>query len=157
MRLLTRHGAEVGAWMGERMGVRFVPPFEAIGITDDNGSLIGGWLLNGWNHANADLTIYGPGALTRRTIRACYAHLFLDLKATRVTARTRRDNQTMRDLLPRLGFQFESLARRYYGPNRRHDAFVYALFPDNAKNWLSPPTLDVGNRRFTDTIPLGQV
>lgn len=137
MQLLTRHDAEVGQWLGERLGVAIVPPFGAIGVTDDAGALLGGWVISGYNKFNADLTIYGPKAITRRTIRACYAHLFLDLKVTRVTARTRRDNETMRDLLPRLGFQFECVARRYYGPNKRHDAFVFALFPDNAKKWLT--------------------
>jgi RimJ/RimL family protein N-acetyltransferase len=137
MRLLTEHDAEVGKWLGDQMGVRFVEPFGAIGVLDDDGTLVGGWVLNSFNGYNGDLTIYGPGFMTRRTIRACFAHLFVDLKLTRVTARVRRDNIKHRETLPRIGFKLECVARRYYGPFKRDDAFVFVLFPDGAKRWLS--------------------
>lgn len=136
MRLLTRHDAEVGAWIGEKLGQAIVKPFGAIGITDDDGSLIAGWCVTGLNDFNADLTVYAPGCLTRRTLRACFAHLFIDLGVIRVTAMTRRDNEAMRIVLPRIGFQFEGLRRRYYGPNKRHDAFCYGIFRDQAERWL---------------------
>lgn len=115
-----------------------VPPFSAIGIARDH-LLVGGWLLNGFNGFNGDLTIYAPGAMSRRTIRACYAHLFNDHGLTRVSASTRRDNKTMRDLMPRLGFRFEALRRRYYGPFRRDDAFTFVLFRDAAMKWMGHP------------------
>ena len=136
MRLLTGHDREVGDWMGREMGCEFVEPFGAIGVIDERGCLAGGWVVNGYNGSNGDLTIYGPGFLNRRTIRACFAHLFLDLALTRVTARVRRDNERHRQVLPRLGFRLECVARRYYGPLKRDDAFVFVLFPHDAGRWL---------------------
>lgn len=135
--LLTGHDDAVATWIGDRLQQTIVPPYGAIGVLDDTGTLRGGWVVNGYNGFNADLTIYAPGVMTRRTIGACYAHLFVDLGVLRVTASTRRDNQTMRDLAPRLGFTFECVRRRYYGPHRRDDAFTYVLFHDNAKKWLN--------------------
>lgn len=136
MRLLVGHDAAVGAWLGERLGHAIVPPFAAVGVLSD-GILAAGWCLNGFNGFNGDLTVYAPGMLTRSTIRACYAHLFLDHGLIRVTGRTRRDNTVMRDLFPRLGFQMEATARRYYGPHRKDDAFVFVLFARDAQKWLN--------------------
>jgi RimJ/RimL family protein N-acetyltransferase len=157
MRLLVGCDAEVGRWIGSCLGQEIVPPFGAIGILNDAGELVGGWVVGGYNGFNADLTIYAPGAMTRRTIRACYAHLFVDLGCIRVTASTRRDNKTMRDLITRLGFKFECVQRRYYGPLKRDDAFVYALFPDQARKWLPLPALDVRNSGTTNTISARQI
>lgn len=136
MQLLVGHDDAVASWMGEQLSETFVPPFGAIGVLDEQGTLRGGWLVNGYNGFNADLTIYGPRMLNRSAIRACYSHLFGDLKVLRTTAFTRRDNAIMRNLLPRLGFVFEGLRRRYYGPHRRDDAFTYALFRDTAMKWI---------------------
>lgn len=136
MDLLVGHDATVGKWMGDQMGCEFVQPFGAVGVLADDGTLCGGWVLNGYNGFNADLTICGPGFVNRRTIAACYAHLFIDLKLTRATAHVRRDNAKHRNTLPRLGFKFECVQRRYYGPRKRDDAFVFALFPDQAERWL---------------------
>jgi hypothetical protein len=137
--LLTGHDEAVGAWIGNKLGQTIVPPFAAVGVLKD-GHLAGGWVLNGFNSFNGDLTIFAPGVLTRRTIGACYAHLFIDHGLIRVTGRTRRDNATMRALFPRLGFQMESVARRYYGPHRKDDAFVFVLFARDAQKWISPMT-----------------
>lgn len=127
--------ADVGAWIAAQLGQHIAPPFAAIGIGRGH-EIIGGWLLNGFNGFNGNLTIYGPGAISRRSIRACYSHLFIDHGLLRVTASTRRDNQIMRDLMPKFGFRFEAVQRRYYGPRRRDDAFTFALFRADALKWI---------------------
>lgn len=136
MDLLIGHDETVARWLGDRLGVTFVAPFAAIGVIDGEGRLCAGWLVNGYNGSNGDLTVYAPGLMTRRTIRACYTHLFIDLQLTRATSRVRRDNAVQRKNLPRIGFSLECVARRYYGPRKRDDAFVFVLFSGDAARWL---------------------
>lgn len=135
-RLIFGHDAEVAAWVSEKVGYLISPPFVAIGATKDGQSLCGGAVFNNWNGANIEITLASDSALTRGTIRGVYDYVFNQSKATRVTAHTRRSNKAMRELFPRLGFTFESVAKRFYGPRKADDAFVYALFPDNARKWL---------------------
>lgn len=114
----------------------WMPPFSAIGILNNDGRLSGGWLINDYNGFNAELTVYAPGCFVRRTIRACLANAFIDHKLLRLSASTRRDNARMRKILPRIGFEFEGLRRRYYGSRKRDDAFTYVLFRDKASRWI---------------------
>ena len=136
MQLVTGQDEFIAGWIGSHLDMEISPPFSAIGILDGNGTLRAGWLINNYNGHNADISVYAPGMLNRRAIGSCYANLFIDHRLTRATALTRRNNQVMRDLMPRLGFQFEGLKRRYFGPSRKDDAFSFVLFRDNAEKWI---------------------
>ena len=140
--MLVWHGYEdwIGPWMGHALGTEFHPPFVTIGFSHDGETLAGGALFNGWNGANMDITIAGPGCMTRQAIETVYRYVFDQARAERMTARTARNNARMKKLLPRLGFKFESIARHWYGPD--DDAIVYALFRDPAMRWLQRRTED---------------
>jgi hypothetical protein len=56
--------------------------------------------------------------------------------ARRLAATTRRSNKSMQRLLPRLGFEFEGVARRFFGPRRGDDGLRFVLFPEQAGKWL---------------------
>jgi hypothetical protein len=126
----------VAGWVSEKIGAVIAPPYVAIGASKDGGkTLCGGAVFNDWNNYNIEITLASDDCLTQGTIRGIYHYLFEQSKAGRVTAHTRRSNKAMRDMLPRFGFEFESIAKRYYGPNKADDAFVFVLFPENARKF----------------------
>lgn len=129
----------VAGWVSERIGALISKPYVAIGATKDGKALCGGAVFNNWNGHNIEISLASEGCLTRGTIRAVYHYLFEQSKAGRVTAHTRRSNTAMREMLPRFGFVPEfggQPARRFYGPNKADDAFVFVLFPENARKYL---------------------
>lgn len=128
--------AVVARWAGEAFGKHFTPPYTTLGFSRDGINLHGAAIFNGWNGSNIDVTVYGPGCITRTAIRAVYDYCFRQINANRVTARSARNNKTMLRLLPRLGFTWESVAKRYYGQGKRNDAIVFALFREDAEKWM---------------------
>lgn len=135
MKLVFDEPKRVADWVGERINSKIHEPYTAIGATRD-GQLCAGAVFNGWNGANIDITLANDRGLSRGAIAAVYRYAFYQLKAQRVTAHTRRSNKKMRELLPRFGFVFEYTAKRFFGPNRADDAFIFALYPEKAKRFL---------------------
>lgn len=125
----------VAGWVSDKIGALISPPYSTIGAARDD-KLIGGAVFNGWNGHNIEITLASEGCLTRGTIRAVYHYLFVQSRAGRVSAHTRRSNKIMRAMFPRLGFEFEGIAKRYYGPTKADDAFRFVLFPDKARTFL---------------------
>ena len=139
MRLVFDQHDLIAEWVSKRIGALIAKPYVAIGATKDGKTLCGGAVFNNWNGHNIEITLASEGGLTRGTIRAVYHYLFEQSKAGRVTAHTRRSNKAMREMLPRFGFVPEfggQPARRYYGPNKADDAFVFVLTPENASKFL---------------------
>ncbi len=125
--------AAIAEWLSQRLGQRMVPPYVCIGMTDDERTYCGGALFNNWNGFNIDISVAMDRPITRSALRAIHNYVFIQIKATRLTANTKRSNRRARKLLPRLGFEFEGVARRFYGPNKSDDAFCFALFPESNK------------------------
>lgn len=125
----------VAGWVSERIGALIAKPYVGIGAARD-GKLCGGAVFNNWNGHNIEITLASEGCLTRGTIRAVYHYLFVQSKAGRVSAQTRRSNKLMREMFPRLGFEFEGVAHRFYGPTKSDDAFRFVLFPEKARKFL---------------------
>ncbi len=136
MKLIFGRDDEVAQWVAEHGGGIICPPYVAIGAAKDDDTLCGGAVFNGWNGANIDISLASDGGLTRGTIRGIYHYVFEQSKATRATAYTKRSNKVMRNMLPNLlGFQFEAVLHRYYGPEKKDDAFVFVLFPEQARQF----------------------
>jgi hypothetical protein len=127
---------EVARWAAFNLKQVISPPYVAIGFTRDGTHWHGAAVFNEWNFSNIEITIYGPGCLSPGSIGCAYRYVFNQIKANRLTARTRRSNSLMRRLLPRLGFTYETTLKRYYGPDRKDDAFLFALFPEQAVKWM---------------------
>lgn len=136
MRLVFGQYDLVADWVAERTGSLIAKPYVAIGAVREGDMLCGGAVFNNWNGHNIEITLASEGCLTRGTIRAVYHYLFVQSKAGRVSAQTRRSNKAMREMFPRFGFRFEGVARHFYGPTRADDAFRFVLFPDNARKFL---------------------
>ena len=136
MRLVLGHDEAVGVFAAERLGVPIVPPFTSMGIVDDNNQLVGAIIYNGFNGANIEVSVYAPGALHRRFIRAVLAYPFEQLNVIRLTARTKRSNKIMCKLFPRFGFVYEATLKNYFGPSRGDDAVLYRMTRSEAAKWL---------------------
>lgn len=126
----------VAKWAGEKLKIKILPPYSCIGWTRDGQSLCAAAVFNGFNGSNIDVTIYGPGCLTKGTIRAVFHYVFEQLKVNRITAMTARSNKRLQKILPRLGFKWEGISPMYYGPERRNDAIIYGLSKERAQKWL---------------------
>jgi RimJ/RimL family protein N-acetyltransferase len=124
----------VADWVSEKIGALIAKPYVAIGAMRD-GKLCAGWVFNHWNGHNIEIS-WASEFLTRGMIRAVHHYVFVQSGAGRVSALTRRSNKTMREMFPRFGFEFEGVQRRYYGPNKADDAFLFVLFPENARKFL---------------------
>jgi RimJ/RimL family protein N-acetyltransferase len=135
LNLVFGRDAEVAEWVAQRVGYKIWPPYVAIGATKDGQTYCSGVVFNNWNGANIEITLASDNGLSRGAIRGIYYYLFSEVAAVRVTAHTRRSNKRMRKILPRLGFQYEGLAKRFYGLNKADDAFVFVLFPENASKY----------------------
>ncbi len=129
--------AEIAEWMGERLETVFSPPYTALGVLDGEGRVIGGILFNDYNGQNIEVTAYGPGAMTRESVGTMFKYAFVQLGCWRLTARTRRGNLTMRDLLRRLGFKHEGIQQGYWGRSKANDCFLYGMTRTNCK-WITP-------------------
>jgi hypothetical protein len=136
VRLVFGEDELVANWVGVNLGLTIVPPYTAIGGTLDGQSLVIGAVFNKWNGSNIEITLYGPGALRRGAIRAIYHYTFAQLGAQRVSATTRRSNKLMCRKLHKLSFEFEGVAKRFYGPTRKDDGLRFVLFPAAAERWI---------------------
>jgi RimJ/RimL family protein N-acetyltransferase len=132
------HDTLVADWVSQKTGDVYSPPYAAIGFTKDGKSLCAGVVFNNWNGSNVEISLASDGGITRDNIRTVYRYAFVQCGANRITAHTRRANRTMRELLPRLGFtkEAEGVLRKFYGPRRGDDAFVFGAFPETVRKWL---------------------
>lgn len=119
------------------MGVRFQEPYTAFGFVDQANVIRGAAIFNDFYHGgNVEWTYVGPHGFSPDTLRFMARFCFDELKATRVTAKTRRGNVKARRLLPKGGFEFEFTQKRYFGPDKADDALVFVLRRENAERWL---------------------
>jgi len=135
------HDAAVAEWMGGRLDTVFAPPYVALGVTNSEGRLVGGLLFNDYNGQNIEVTAYGPGAVTKESVGAMFNYAFVQLGCWRLTARTRRSNHTMRELLTRLGFKHEGIQQGYWGRSKANDCFLYGMTRQNCK-WITPHAIE---------------
>lgn len=133
MRLVFKEDEKVASFVSDRIGHVISPPFVAIGMTADGKRYCGGAVFNNWNGSNIEITVAMDKPVSRGVIRALHHYVFVQSKATRVTAHTRRSNKKAQRVLPRLGFKFEGIAKRYFGPERQDDAICYVLLPEYSR------------------------
>ena len=127
----------VARWVMDKLGLELAAPYWAVGVLGpETRKIIGGIVFNAWNGANLDITICGPGAMTRTVLRGAFAYAFEGMGATRITAQTRVSNKLMRDILPRVGFTLECELKRYYGPSPDDDALQFSMLRENC-SWLA--------------------
>ena len=133
MRLLVGHDDTVAGWVGNKFGEAFIPPFLALGIIDKTGLLRGGLVIRPCNTSTCDLTVYSEGAITPGIWRKLWQVIFLDLNFARCVVQTHKKNKPLKQVIPKLGFKFEGVAKNFYGVG--HDALQFSMTPDICR-WL---------------------
>ncbi len=118
----------VAGWVARLGGKPFHKPFHAIGVTDAQGGLTGGFVFTGFNGDGIEVSVAGRGIASRGAWRAACSYVFDQLGCARMQMHTRRSNKTVRRILPRFGMTFEGVARRFYGDE---DGLVFSLTADD--------------------------
>lgn len=117
----------VAAFVGERCGVAFVPPWTCMGIERD-GEIIGGVIFNVFEGADVHVSVAGRG--WSAAFLAEVGHYVFDiLKCERITAQTEQPKVVR--LAERLGGQIEGLKRNHFGKGR--DAFIVGILKEDWK------------------------
>jgi RimJ/RimL family protein N-acetyltransferase len=122
--IVTGQSAAVARWLETRLGQKFLPPYEAIGIVNGKGQRIGAVVLNDFADRNIELTAYGPGAFSRGVLSAISRYCFIQLDCKRITVRTRASNLYVRRVIEKHGAKQEGTLRDWYDDE---DAIIYGL------------------------------
>lgn len=117
----------MAAWAGRRLGCTFVPPFEAWGVTDTQGQIIGAVVFNDYTEKNVEVSVVGKG-WKRNTLTALGKHCFEHLGCNRVSITTRSKNTLVRILAERLGGTLEGIKRKFYDDD---DAVIYGILKED--------------------------
>ena len=120
----------MAAWAGRRLNCTFVPPFEAWGIADNQGQIIGAVVFNDFAEKNVEVSVVGKG-WTRATLKAIGRYCFTDLGCNRVSITTRASNTLVRTLAERLGGKVEGIKRKFYSDD---DAVIYGVLKEEYKH-----------------------
>jgi hypothetical protein len=104
-------GPLVAQFVGERCRAEFSEPYHAIGYTQ-NGEIVGGIVLNGFNGRNVDLSI----AHTAKSWPVAFSRFFTDyvwdeLKVKRISMHVR---PSMVPMCLRMGAKLEGVLRNWY-------------------------------------------
>jgi RimJ/RimL family protein N-acetyltransferase len=125
----------IADFVGRTLGITVHPPYSAIGFARNN-ELIGGAVFNEFNGWNIEVTLVCP-MFSRGTIRALVKYAFIQAGCGRMTAKTRRSNKRTCQILPKIGFKFEGIQARFFGPQTADDAILFRLDRDVAlTRWL---------------------
>lgn len=138
MHIVAGRDEEISAWASAHLGcAQFQQPYTAFGFVSATGELLAGAVFNDY-YPGGNCEWSHVGVLRPRMLQFLARFVFLELDATRVTAKTRRGNVTVRRLLGKKssGFQFEGTQKFYFGPTKADDALVYVLFRANALRWM---------------------
>jgi len=136
VRIVAGHDHEVAAWAQDKYERGLRPYDAALAIVNKQEQIVGAATLHEFNGSNVELCYWGPNTLTRYIAGAIAYFCFRTIKANRITCRTPRWNKPVVRHLPKLGFKYEGLLRRYYGPDRKHDAIIFGLLLSDAERLL---------------------
>lgn len=131
--MIVVDGAEIGAYVGARLGVAIAEPFKALGFMTDDKRPLSAFVFNDFNQSNIEMTIVAePGGINRQVIRYVANYVFNTSKCRRLTVRTKKRNKRILQLAPRYGFKYECLAKHYFPDD---DAVVFRMLRDECR-WL---------------------
>lgn len=126
--IVLNQSEAVAEWVARFSGKPFHLPYEAIGITDANGALTGGFVFTGYNGDGIEVSVAGRGIASRSAWRAAVAYVFDQLGCKRLQMHTRKSNAVVRRILPKFGMRYEGTARRFYGDE---NGLIFSLTTDD--------------------------
>lgn len=115
MHILVGHDAEVGEWVGQKLGNPICPPYTALGWIDGLGWLRVGFVFHGYiPNGNIYIDVAASGRFTRDILQSVAWYVFNSIRATRMTAMTKRSNVRAAAVMRKAGFVQECVAKNYY-------------------------------------------
>lgn len=139
MRLLVgeQHKKVIADWCAMKLGCHFGSIYHAIGvIPTGGGELLGAAVLHDLTAHDVELSMYGPKTLTADLCRLIGYYCFLDRNLQRLTIVIPRHKSKLRLKVMKLGFKYEGIKRRLYGPFKRHDGVMFGMLRSEAGMFL---------------------
>lgn len=136
MKLVFDRPELVAQWVYSQLGTSIPAAYAAFGATRDGVNLCAGAVFTDYTGSNIEVTLVAPGAFNRTLIAAVCRYAFVQMRVTRLSAKTKRSNKRMRQIMPRMGWKFEGISERYFGPTRGDDAIRFVAFYDQARKWI---------------------
>ena len=137
MRLLYGHSAAVEAFVASlipRCAEGF-GPCQAIGVINDDGVLVAGWVWHGWDPAAETLEFSGAGLtakwMTRAILHELFAYAFDRAGCQMVMTRNSAGNKRLHRQLARFGFTRWDVPRLF---GRAEDGVFWTLTDDQWRN-----------------------
>lgn len=131
--MILVEGPEVAAYIERRLGVKICEPRTVFGYVSDDRRPLCAVVVNGFNGANAELTIVAePGGITRGVLRHLANYIFGKLGCRRLTVRTKKRNKTALKMAERFGFIYEHVSKHYFADD---DAVVFRMLKSDCR-WL---------------------
>lgn len=133
-------GEDVAAYLERRFRTVFHPPYVAMALyTNDHRPLCAALWNDYTPGGSIELTIAAePGGMTRGVIRFLAGYAFVKNGCRRVQAHVRKSNKPLLRLMPRFGFEFETVAPCFYADE---DAVVFRMLAASQK-WI--PLHEIG-------------
>jgi len=132
MNIVQGHDARVIEWASQLMDGEIGNPQVAHGVIDKDGSLIGALIYGEYDGHNVEMSFTGTRGFTPSVLKFIFEYPFNELKCGRMWARIRKSNKKMKKLLPRVGFKFEGVERKYY---KDEDALRFSMLANECK-WI---------------------
>lgn len=109
----------------------------AIGIVE-NGQLVGAALFTNYNSVDAELSYYGKWTVSLGIMRSLARIALYELQLARCTVIVPKRPSFLLKKLPKLGFRYEGVQRRHYGPSdsSRHTGCRFVLFREDIEKIL---------------------
>lgn len=114
----------VAAFVGEKLGTHFIPPFTTMGL-EVNGEVVSGVVFHCFEGASVHVTIAGK-KWTRSFLRSVGEYIFGTLGCERFTITTEQPHVV--HLGQRLGGRIEGLMRSQFGAGR--DGYIVGVLKD---------------------------
>lgn len=128
MNLLLECPEAIANWVGERCGTTFPIIYTAMGVVNEDGELIGGFVFTGYTGTSIEVSLAGRGCFQRGAWRAVFDYVFRQLGCARLQMHTAFSNRFIRNWASKGGWTFEGRARRLYG---RADGLTFSITIDD--------------------------
>lgn len=125
--LVFGHDATVYQWASKQVGYDS-PCRYAIGVVNDEGDLIGAFLLHNHEERDIELHFRGKFAIKRSHLRELCEFIFNHLKVLRVTFSIPRRDKAMIKKLMGLRFHYEGVRPFKYGPHKKDAAVLFGFY-----------------------------
>lgn len=122
------HDIEVANWAFNTFGMAPTEFCMAIGIADPKKGIVAACLFHAHSGPDVELSYYGPNTVTLDLVKSIAKFAVERLGVSRITARTSRQNKTVKRGILGIGFKFEGVRHCGYG---KEDALMYGLYGKN--------------------------